>query len=116
MTMSPEHLSDVDYDSRARATLASVEATVDRLLQDDVIDIDASRTGGLLELRFPGRRHDRRQHPAAAAGALAGGAVGRLSLQASGGRWIDGRDGGEFFAVLSACASELGGKALRFEP
>jgi len=53
MTHSPEHLSDVDYDSRARATLASVEATVDRLLQDDVIDIDASRTGGLLELGFP---------------------------------------------------------------
>ena len=23
---------------------------------------------------------------------------------------------GEFFAVLSACASALGGKALRFEP
>ena len=37
-------------------------------------------------------------------------------VQASGGRWIDGKGGGEFFAVLSACASELAGKALRFEP
>ena len=29
---------------------------------------------------------------------------------------VDGKGGGEFFAVLSACASELAGKALRFEP
>jgi iron donor protein CyaY len=33
--------------------LASIEATVDRWLQDDVIDIDPQRTGGLLELSFP---------------------------------------------------------------
>lgn len=115
MTSEHERLSDADYDSRARAALAAVEATVDRLLDDDVIDIDASRTGGLLELRFPG-----------------GGAIvintqpplhelwlaapsGGFHFKASGGRWIDGRDGGEFFAVLSACASELGGTAIRFE-
>ncbi len=116
MATDPERLSDADYDGRTRAALASVEATVDRLLDDDVIDIDASRTGGLLELRFPG-----------------GGAIvintqpplhelwlaapsGGFHFRVSGGRWIDGRDGGEFFAVLSACASELGGKAIRFEP
>ena len=96
--------------------LAAVEATADRLLQDDVIDIDAHRTGGLLELRFPERQQDRRQHPAAAARALAGGAVRRLSLPRVGGRWIDARDGREFFDVLSACASAQAGRPLRFEP
>ena len=50
MALEPEALSDADYDSRARAALAAVEATVDRLLEEDVIDIDANRTGGLLEL------------------------------------------------------------------
>jgi len=116
MTMEPEHLSDVDYDSRARATLASVEATVDRLLQEDVIDIDASRTGGLLELGFPagGTIVINTQPPLHELWLAA--PSGGYHFKAAGGRWIDGRDGGEFFAVLSACASELGGKALRFEP
>ena len=115
MTSPPERLSDVDYDNRARATLASVEATVDRLLQDDVIDIDASRTGGLLELSFPagGTIVINTQPPLQELwlAARSGGSHFRVA----GGRWID-RDGGEFFAVLSACASELGGRALRFEP
>jgi len=116
MTASPERLSDVDYDNRARASLASVEATVDRLLQDDVIDIDASRTGGLLELRFPGGGTIviNTQPPLHELWLAA--PSGGYHFQASGGRWIDGKGGGEFFAVLSACASELGGKALRFEP
>jgi len=114
--MEPERLSDVDYDNRARATLASVEATVDRLLQDDVIDIDASRTGGLLELRFPagGTIVINTQPPLQELWLAA--PSGGYHFKAMGGRWIDGREGGEFFAVLSSCASELGGKALRFEP
>ena len=115
MNPSPEPLTDVDYDSRARATLASVEATVDRLLQDDVIDIDASRTGGLLELRFPagGTIVINTQPPLHEMWLAA--PAGGYHFKAVGGRWIE-RDGGEFFAVLSACASELGAKALRFEP
>ena len=113
--MDSERLSDIDYESRARATLASVEATVDRLLQDDVIDIDASRTGGLLELRFPdgGTIVINTQPPLHELWLAA--PSGGYHFKASGGRWIDGRDGGEFFAVLSASASELGGQALRFE-
>jgi CyaY protein len=115
MTSSPERLSDVDYDNRARATLASVEATVDRLLQDDVIDIDASRTGGLLELRFPagGTIVINTQPPLQELWLAA--RSGGYHFRVAGSRWIE-RDGGEFFAVLSACASELGGRALRFEP
>ena len=97
--------------------LASVEATVDRLLQDDVIDIDASRTGGLLELRFPnGSTIVLNTQPPLHELWLAAPSRRLSTSRRSGGRWIDGRDGGEFFAVLSACASEQGGKALRFEP
>jgi CyaY protein len=116
MTSTPERLSDVDYDRRAGAALAAVEATVDRLLEEDVIDIDASRTGGLLELRFPagGTIVINTQPPLHELWLAA--PSGGFHFKASGGRWIDGRDGGEFFAVLSACASDLGGKALRFEP
>jgi CyaY protein len=33
-------LSDADYQRLSHAVLSSIEATVDRWLQDDVIDID----------------------------------------------------------------------------
>lgn len=115
MSSEPERLSDADYDGRARAALAAVEATVDRLLEEDVIDIDANRTGGLLELSFPGGGTIviNTQPPLHELWLAA--PSGGFHFKASGGRWIDGRDGGEFFAVLSACASELGGKDIRFE-
>ena len=37
-----ETLSDAEYHRRAQLAFAAVEATVDRFLDDDVIDIDAS--------------------------------------------------------------------------
>jgi CyaY protein len=115
MTLVPEHLSDAEYDGRARAALSAIEATVDRLLQDDVIDIDASRTGGLLELAFPNRGVIvvNTQPPLHELWLAA--PSGGFHFKAVASRWIDGRDGREFFAVLSACASELAGRALRFE-
>ena len=108
-------LSDREYQARAASVLAHVEATVDRWLQEDVVDIDTERTGGLLELAFPdGSKIVINTQPPLHEMWLAAPAGG-YHFKAVGGRWIE-RDGGEFFAVLSACASELGAKALRFEP
>ena len=112
----PLRLSDAEYARRAAAALAAIEATVDRLLQDDVIDIDAERTGGMLELVFPddSRIVVNTQPPLHELwlAARSGGHHFRAAADA----WIDTRDGREFFAVLSACASEQSGRALRFAP
>jgi CyaY protein len=109
-------LSDVEYEARTRALLGAVEATADRFLQEDVIDIDTSRTGGLLELAFPnGSRIVINTQPPLQElwlAALSGG----FHFRSVAGRWIDGRDGGEFFDVLSACASAQAGRPLRFSP
>ena len=48
----PHALTDAEYHAKTSAVLASVEAAVDRWLQQDLIDIDTQRTGGLLELSF----------------------------------------------------------------
>jgi CyaY protein len=115
MTPTPEHLSDIEYDKRAQAALSAVEAAVDRLLQDDVIDIDASRTGGLLELSFPDRRGViviNTQPPLHELWLAA--PMGGFHFKPVQGRWADSRDGRDFFVVLSICASELAGFDLRF--
>jgi len=81
-------MTDADYLTRANAVLASVEAAVDAWLDADLVDIDANRSGGLLEMSFPNRS----------------------------GAWRDTRDGRDLFEALSACASEQAGQPLRFTP
>jgi hypothetical protein len=53
-TPAARALSDSEFHQLAHAVLARVEAMVDRWLDDDVVDIDSQRTGGLLELSLPG--------------------------------------------------------------
>lgn len=113
--MSNTALSDLEYHRLAGAVLATIESTVDRWLQDDVIDIDASRTGGLLELSFPnGSKIVVNTQPPLQelwVAALAGG----YHFKYADGAWRE-REGHELFALLSARASEQGGKPLQFQP
>ena len=111
----PTPLTDGEYHAKTSAVLASVEATVDRFLQDDLIDIDASRTGGLLELGFPdGSKIVLNTQPPLHELWMAARAGG-YHYKYVDGRWLD-REGSEFFDALSRCASAQGGKPLRFEP
>ena len=111
----PLPLSDREYLQRANAVLAAVEATVDRWLQDDLIDIDSHRTGGLLELELPDRsKIVINTQPPLQELWLASRAAGH-HFRWAGERWVDTKDGSEFFATLSAHASAQGGRPLRFE-
>lgn len=112
----PTPLTDSEYHRLSAAALGSIEATVDRWLEDDVIDIDSQRTGGLLELSFPGGSKIiiNTQPPLHELWLAA--RAGGFHYRWQGGRWCDTRDGSEFFAALSAQASAQGGRALRFDP
>lgn len=109
-------LSDAEYHARALAVLAAIEAEVDRWLQDDLIDIDSRRTGGMLELRFPAGSTIvvNLQPPLHELWLAARG--GGFHYRHAGGRWLDTRDGSEFFDALSRHASAQGGIELRFAP
>jgi CyaY protein len=108
-------LSDSAFHALAGAVLASIEAAVDRWLDQDVIDIDAQRTGGLLELSFPGgSKIVLNTQPPLHELWLASRAAGQHFRHVEG-RWLDSRDGSEFFAVLSQQASAQAGKPLVFE-
>ena len=118
MSPCPEatSLSDADYQRRTAAVLASIEAAADRWLQSDVIDIDTHRTGGLLELVFPddSRIVVNTQPPLQEIWLAA--RAGGYHYRHVQGRWLDTRDGSEFFDALSRHASAQAGAALRFTP
>ena len=107
-------LSDADYQRETSQLLARVEATADRWLDEDLIDIDTHRTGGLLELSFPNGSKIiiNTQPPLHEVWLAARG--GGFHYKWVEGSWRDTRDGSEFLAVLSQHASAQAGKALQF--
>jgi CyaY protein len=107
-------MTDAEYRRLASATLARIEATLDRWLQDDVIDIDSQRTGGLLELSFPSgsKMVINTQPPLQELWLAARG--GGYHFKLVEGAWRDTKDGVEFFERLSREASAQSGRALNF--
>jgi CyaY protein len=107
-------LTDAEYHQATSTMLARIEAQVDRWLQDDVIDIDTHRTGGLLELAFPNGSKIiiNTQPPLHELWLAARG--GGFHYRFSEGRWLDTRDGSEFLAALSQHASAQSGRPLSF--
>ena len=107
-------LTDTEYQARTQALLARIEAQADSWLQDDVIDIDTHRTGGLLELSFPdGSKIIINTQPPLQEVWMAAKAGG-FHYRWDGGHWVDTRDGSEFLAALSRHASQQGGRTLVF--
>ncbi|WP_415662967.1 iron donor protein CyaY [Roseateles sp.] len=109
-------MSDAEYLAKAHALLARIEAQIDAWLDDDVVDIDSHRTGGLLELSLPGAGAGSKivintQPPLQEIWLAA--RSGGYHFKWDGARWVD-REGQEFFARLSESASEQSGQALTF--
>ena len=112
---APSTLSDADYRRETGTLLARIEATTDRWLDEDVVDIDTQRTGGLLELSFAdGSKIVVNTQPPLHEVWLAARAGGYHYKWVQG-RWLDTRDGSEFLAALSRHASAQAGKALQFD-
>lgn len=107
-------MTDLEYHDKASAVLARIEACIDAWLQDDVVDIDTQRTGGLLEMSFPnGSKIILNTQPPLHEIWLAARSGG-FHYKFVDGRWRDTRDGRELLAVLSACATEQAARPLDF--
>ena len=109
-------MTDAEYRRLAGEALAAIEAAADRWLQEGVIDIDTQRTGGLLELVFPddSRIVVNLQPPLHEIWLAA--RAGGYHYRHVHGRWLDTRDGSEFFAALSHHATLQGRCPLCFAP
>jgi CyaY protein len=106
-------LSDADYLTKAHALLARIEAQIDAWLEDDVVDIDTHRTGGLLELSMPGGSKIVLNTQPPLQEIWLAARSGGYHFKWDGSRWVD-REGQEFLARLSRSASEQAGQALTF--
>jgi CyaY protein len=107
-------MTDAEYHHQAFAVLARIEAALDAWLQNDVIDIDSQRTGGLLELTLPaGNKIIINTQPPLQELWLAARAGG-YHFKHVDGQWRDTKDGVEFFERLSREASAQAGKPLTF--
>ena len=116
MNLVPTPLTDSQYRELTHAVLAGVEATIDRWLQDDLVDIDSQRTGGLLELTFPGGSKIVLNTQPPLHELWLAARSGGFHYKYVDGRWRDTRDGSDFFDTLSACASAQAGRSLHFAP
>ena len=110
----PATLPDAEYRANANAVLASVEACIDAWLQDDVVDIDTNRSGGLLELGFENGSKIVLNTQAPLQELWLAARSGGFHYRYAAGHWVDTRGGADLFDALSACASEQAGKPLRF--
>lgn len=109
-------LSDAEFHRLTQAVLAQIEATADRWLEDDVLDVDVQRSGGLLELSFPnGSKIVVNTQPPLHELWMASRAAGQ-HFKLVQGQWLDTRDGSEFFAALSQQASAQGARVLQVLP
>ena len=106
-------LSDADYHAKAYALLARIEEQIDGWLEDDVVDIDTHRTGGLLELSMPGGSKIVLNTQPPLQELWLAARSGGYHFKWDGTQWVD-REGQEFLARLSRCASEQSGQALTF--
>lgn len=105
-------MTDTEYHALADALLARLEAQMDRWLQDDVIDIDAQRTGGLLEMSLPDRsKLVVNKQPPLHEIWLASRAGG-YHFAWQDGDWRDTKTGERFEAVFNAQASLQAGRTL----
>lgn len=115
MSSGPDaSLSDSEFHRLTAAVLASIEADADRWLQQDVVDIDTHRTGGLLELSFPDRSKIVINTQPPLHELWLATRAGGFHFRHSAGQWVDTRTGDNFRAVLSREASAQAGRALSF--
>ena len=107
-------LPDAEYHARSHGVLDRLEALVDRWLDEDVIDVDSHRTGGLLEMSFPNGSKIviNTQPPLQELWLAARG--GGFHFRYCDGQWLDTKTSVEFHALLSEQASLQAGKRLSF--
>lgn len=106
-------MSETEFLDLADSTLGTIEAAMDRLNDEDVIDVECKRSGNVLEIEFIDNGTKiivNSQAPLQEMWVAA--KSGGFHYKRADGKWINTRDGSELYASLSALASEQGGTTV----
>ena len=110
-------MSEKEFLDLAETTLNQIEAAMDRLNDEDVIDVECKRSGNVLEIEFIDNASKiiiNSQAPMKEmwVAAKSGGFHYKYHGEYPSGAWINTRDGSELYAALSLLASAQGGASV----
>ncbi|NHZ62276.1 iron donor protein CyaY [Massilia genomosp. 1] len=106
-------MSEKEFLDLAEATLNTIEEAMDRLNDEDVIDVECKRSGNVLEIEFIDNGSKIIVNSQAPMQELwVAAKSGGFHYKREGGAWINTRDGSELFAALSELASAQGGATV----
>jgi CyaY protein len=107
-------MTDLEYLNHAEKALAAIELACDRINDASDADIDNQRSGGMITLTFANRSQIiiNLQKPLQEIWMAA--RSGGFHYKFSSGQWLNTKDGSEFFAALTHCASEQSGLQVVF--
>jgi len=107
-------MNDSEFMDQAEILLKAIEASCDRINDENLADIDNQRTGGMVTLVFSNRSQivinlQKPLHEIWLA-AKSGG----YHYKFDAGKWMDTKGQGEFFENLSRYASDQSGRSISF--
>jgi CyaY protein len=103
-------MSETEFLDLAESTLTAIEAALDRLNDEDVIDVECKRSGNVLEIEFIDNGTKIIVNSQAAMHELwVAAKSGGFHYKHVDGKWSNTRDGSELMDALSKLASLQGG-------
>jgi CyaY protein len=110
-------MSETEFLDLAQSTLDAIESALDRLNDEDVIDVECKRSGNVLEIEFIDNGSKiivNSQAPLQEMWVAA--RAGGYHYKRVGDEWRNTRDDSEFYASLSKLATEQGGADVTIAP
>ena len=110
-------MTESEFLELAEETLDRIEAALDRLAEQDMVDVECSRSGNVLEIEFLGNGSKVIVNSQAAMQELwVAARSGGFHYRHVDGKWSDTRSGLELFSALSEIATAQGGAPVVLEP
>jgi CyaY protein len=106
-------MSETEFLDLANSTLNSIEAALDRANDEDIVDVECTRSGNVLEIEFIANGSKiivNSQAPLQEMWVAA--KAGGYHYKRVDNQWLNTRDSSELFTVLSELASGQGGAAV----
>jgi CyaY protein len=109
-------MTETEFLDLADSTLNAIEAALDRLNDDNRLDVECSRNGNVLEIEFLHNGSKVIVNSQAAMQELwVAARSGGFHYRRVDGKWVDTRDGTELFSALSEIVTEQGGAPVVIE-